>query len=456
MEPFYQLATIGGASARHSLLTEHLASGVTMDSLAAIFSGPYVLGFSTLIYLLMSLMVTLVSESMTVKPTSYCVQKVSSSQPCNPAWVINLPVTHVLQALLVIVIVAIAAMAFINLRRRSGVESDPSCLASVISLLGDRVLMEDLQSIHLQADRKHVTYALDFYSMIPGLQKYGIVKTSSHMVSGEAFVQRDTGYTAVQNPAASTHTKARQSINTSTTIDSVILLVLIFGLFGMILGYRITTDDFGGFNTFMNDNNFGPRFLLSGAAVIIGFGIKRIEHDIRIMEIYRGMNQSPQPAKRSVLASMMQTTYSNVFVAMRRGQWFAAFIALVTISSEILTVAVSGIPASTSQIPQAYRACTNVSLVILAVMATAVILVLFRSRSDPDLPRNPDTLAHTLLYLCGSNMLQQPRALDENHQENTTRKTRSRYDGRLFDFGWATGVDGRTRWTVKEVINHEK
>lgn len=462
MEPFYQLASTEGASAKHSLLTEYLASGVTLDSITSIFEGRYVLGLSSFIFLLMSLLVSLVSESMTVTATAYCKTEISDHQPCNAAWVINLPIVHLIQALLVILFLLMAVMALLNQRRQSGIESDPSRLVALVKLLGDHTFINELRNIHPLASSAEVrgtlrgnVYKLGFYNAASGLRKYGITNASSQVSSGEDFIQNEIGYMAVQNPNMSSHPKPRRRKSAGKIVHDLLLLALVTGLFTLILAYWEIEDLDNPLNKFMNSETFGPHFLLSVAAVIIGFGIKRIEHEIRVTETYRHMSRTPQPADRSVLTSLSQTTFTNLYNGMRRRQWFAAFTGLVTILSEILIIAVTGIPESSAQIALAYKICTFTSLIILGLLIITIVSVLIRRASNPDIPRNPDTLANTLLYLCGSNMVQQhiEVAGDDGSDD---KQLIHECAGKQFDFGWSSGVDGRTRWTVNEVTSYNR
>src|SRR2546421_260868 len=114
------------------------------------------------------------------------------------------------------------------------------------------------------------------------------------------------------------------------------------------------------------------------------------------MEPYRRMANGQQPARAedSVYASPTGTPFTTVFVALARRSYAVAVIAAVALLSQMLIIAVPGVPFSEGQIVPAYRASTFVSLAILGLMALAFGIVVARHRGDPPMPRAPDTPVH--------------------------------------------------------------
>ena len=437
MEPFYQLAKSGGARAEDSLLADYLSSGLSLNSLQSLFSGHLVMLCTSTVQLLMGVVVTLAGESMTVKPTAFDPE---THQPGQPAWFINTAALRTLQALLSVVFVLVFSIIALNWRRKSDLASDPSTIASMASLLGHSSIIEDLNNISPAATKNEVKqalagkqYKLAHFQDGLGRQQFGIMKTVS---SNQPTV---TGYTSVSNPATLPDRpgKSRQNL---VLLRDVVFLLVILALFGIILAYKFIHGN-QPLNVFLNSNGFGPRFILSGVAVLISSGWKRLEREVRVMEPYRRMARRLSPAQTTVLASMTASPFTTAFVAPRRGWYFVSFIAVVTISSEVLLIAIPGVPFSTAQILPAYLASTYVSLAILAVMAIAVIAILIRRSGDPDLPREPDTLALVWLYLCGSNMVGTDIAASESSEKHQSKS---------YWFGRSLGADGRRRWVVNE------
>jgi hypothetical protein len=471
MAPFYQLARRGGASAEESLLADYLSGGLSLHTLRAMWRGNRVLLLAGLVHLGTALVVTLAGESMSVRPTGYCHTHASTHQPCDPTWVINRPVVRIMEALLCAVFVLVVALLLHTRKRFSGVFTNPSWISSMADLLGHPAFVEDLRNIPPFATADEVKaalagnrYMLAKFEVPGGRLRYGVIKTEegppSSASSSPPPLQTQAGYMAFPNPEYQRYySPPRKSWQTSVVglLDVGFFLAVVLALFSIILAYWFLSGD-DPLNNFFNSNSFGPRFLLTGGAVVAGSGWKRFEREARIMEPYRRMADRRQPtyAEDSIYASPTGTPFSTVFVALVRRSYAVAVIAAVALLSQVLIIAVPGVPFSAGQIAPAYRASTFVSLAILGVMVLAFGVVLARRRGDPPMPRDPDTPAHVWLYLCASRMVDTSRGLEvvgnrvyPNRDCGDTAGVRCSY--------WcavSTGVDARMRWMVDEDRYH--
>jgi len=466
MQPFYRLARRSGASAEESLLADYLSGGLSLDTLRAMWRGNWVLLLAGLVHVGTALVVTLAGESMKVKPTGYCHTHVSTHQPCDPVWVINRPVVRVMEALLCAIFVLVVALLLHTRRRFSGVFTDPSCISSMADLLGHPAFVEDLRNIppFATADEVKAALAGNWYMLtgfeVPGGRlRYGVVKTEEGPPSS-APSQTPAGYTAFPNPGYQyCDPPPRKSWQASVVglLDVAFFLVVVLALFSIILAYWFLKGD-DPLNNFFNSDTFGPRFLLTGGAVAASSGWKRFEREARIMEPYRRMADGQQLARAedSIYVSPTGTPFSTVFVALARRNYAVAVIAAVALLSQVLIIAVPGVPFSDGQIVPAYRASTFVSLAILGVMALAFGVVVARRRGDPPMPRAPDTPVHVWLYLCASRMVDTSHGLEV--VGNRVYPYRDCGDAAgvrcSYWFGLSTGVDARRRWMVDEYRYH--
>ena len=471
MEPFYQLARRGGASAEESLLADYLSSGLSLGTLRAMWRGNWVLLLAGLVYLGTALVVTLAGESMRVIPTGYCHTPVSTHQPCDPVWVINRPVVRVMEALLCATFVLVVALLLHTRKRFSGVFMDPSWISSMADLLGHPAFVEDLRNIppFATADEVKAALAGNWYKLtsfeVPGGRlRYGVVKTEEGAPSSSSSSlspsQTPAGYTAFQNlEYQHHHSPPRKSWQASVTrfLDVGFFLAVVLALFSIILAYWFLRGD-DPLNNFFNSDTFGPRFLLTGGAVVAGTGWKRFEREARIMEPYRRMADGRQLARAedSVHVSLTGTPFSTAFVALVRRSYAVAAIAAVALLSQVLIIAVPGVPFGAGQIWPAYRASTFVSLAILGVMVLAFGVVVARRRGDPPMPRDPDIPVHVWLYLCASRMVDTSRGLEVVGNRVYPYGDRGDTAG-VSCFYWcalSTGVDARRRWMVDEDRYH--
>jgi hypothetical protein len=467
MEPFYQLARRGGASAEESLLADYLSSGLSLGTLRAMWRGNWVLLLGGLVYLGSALVVTLAGESMRVSPTGYCHTHVSTHQPCNPVWVVNRPVVRVMETLLCATLVLVIALLLHTRKRFSGVFTDPSWISSMADLLGDPAFVEDLRNIppFATADEVKAALAGNWYKLtsfeVPGGRlRYGVVKTEEGPPSSLPPSQTLAGYTAFPNlEYQHHHSPPRKSLQASVArfLDVGFFLAVVLALFSIILAYWFLRGD-DPLNNFFNGDTFGPRFLLTGGAVVAGSGWKRFEREARIMEPYRRMADRQQLARAedSVRVSLTGTPFSTAFVALARRSYAVAVIAAVTLLSQVLIIAVPGVPFGAGQIIPAYRASTFVSLAILGVMVLAFGVVVARRRGDPPIPRDPDTPVHVWLYLCASRMVDTSRGLEVVGNRVYPYGDRGDTAG-VRCYYWcalSTGVDARRRWMVEEDRYH--
>lgn len=458
MEPFYQLAKPCGAEAQHTLLADYLSSGLSLDSLHSLLSGHWVMICASSVQILMGLIVTLAGESMTVKPTSYSP---ITGEPDEPEWFVNVPAMRALQVLMAIVFVLVFSLIVLNWNRQSGVDSDPSTIGFMARVLNHPSLIQDLRSIPAAATKKEVKQALSGNRYILadcpddfGRLQYGVVKIRSSTESAATELK------SLVSPSATPAIQPIRSQPWLILIRDIICLLVTLALFGIIVAYK-NIHGAEPLNVFLNNNNtFGPRFILSGVAVLINSAWKRFEREVRTMEPYRLMSHCPSPAATTINASTTASAFTTVFVAARRRWSFVSLIAAVTVSSELLLLAIPGVPFSTAQIETVYLASTYTSLVVLGLMVLTLIALLVRRQHDPRVPRRPDTLAGVWLYLCASDMIASggaERGSGGSTETEIGTKTESE-DGkegdgggedRMYWFARSPGPDGRSRWTVR-------
>lgn len=439
MEPFYQMASPDGALAKDSILVEYLSSAMSISTLRTILSGHWVMLLASIIYFSAGLLAPLASESMGVRPTATCHTAIAVDQPCAPTWIVFLPAARALEALLAFLFIAVLLLLIVSSRRVSGVYENPTSIRSMVNLLGEPAVQRDFQDIEPNATKSDVKkalagnrYRLGYFEASPGSHRFGLIKvTQTEPWQGPSS---QYGYTAVDNPSQPCENKSRPPRWSRFLRDGLFLLLLLT-LFGLILGYYLDGSQTDSLNKFFNSNTFGPRFLLSGLAVLISGGWKQAERETRIMEPYRKLASGLKPGTGTIDVTMTGTPYSTVFIALGRGDLFVSWTALMAILSDILIIAVTGVPFSPAQIHEAGLASFYISFGILGLMILSLLAVVIRRRSNPRMPRDPDTLAHVWLYVCASSMTQKEGEMYQS-------------DASQYWFGLSTGSDGKQRWMI--------
>jgi len=440
MEPFYRLAQPQGVQAKDSILLEYLSSAMSTSTFQDVFSGHWIMLLTSIIYFTTGLLTSFASESMGALPTATCSTTIAVAQPCAPAWIVFLPVTRVLEATLAFLFIVVFLLLILSRKRTSGLHENPTSIRSMANLLGEQEALRDFQSIDPNATKSDVKkvlssnrYKIGFYEVSLGSHRLGLIKVAQAEQLREPASKH--GYTAVDNPSQPSENKSRRR-SWSNYLKNGLLLILILTLFSLTLGYYFDSKP-DAFNKFFNSSTFGPRFLLSGLAVLISNGWKGIEREARIMEPYRKLWSGQRSGKVTVDTTMTGSPYSTLFIALGRGDFFISWIALLTVLSDVLIIAVAGIPFRPAQIYEAGIASFYISFAIQGLMILGLLAVLMRRRSYPRIPRNPDTLAHVWLYLCASNMV---RKGTETHQSDKSQ----------YWFGLSTRPDGKRCWTIDE------
>jgi len=122
-----------------------------------------------------------------------------------------------------------------------------------------------------------------------------------------------------------------------------------------------------------------------------------------------------------------------------RGRIFLASISFIVILSDVLTVALAGIPFNSAQSYTGYVISTFLSFSIIMLIIIALLVVLFRGEV-PILPYGVDSVLSVLLYLCHSEML--PAFRELNMLDIETRNKRILDMGRRYKYGRVADLDG--------------
>jgi Protein of unknown function (DUF3433) len=173
--------------------------------------------------------------------------------------------------------------------------------------------------------------------------------------------------------------------------------------------------------------------------------------DIRTLHPYLQLAKHDASPSSTILVPFYSHPVTALFGSLRGGiHLFPAFISFIVLLSEVMTVAIAGVPYSSASSYTAYTVSTFLSIGIIGIMLFALVLVYFVFMRDPlELPRRPDTVANTLSFLCGSKAmvrsLKDLACVDGRERRKVIVGMRRRYK---LDIG--VGMDGKERWTIDE------
>ena len=448
MEPFYQLQKPGGATVSETLLANYLSTWLSWRSFRSILLGQWVMIVTTLTYAFMSLLSPLATEMMSTIPTAWCiVNEKGDQQRCKLRWILQKPWTRGLEAVLALITLLIVILMIMNYRRKSGVQNNPSTLASMASLFHHRETIDELRALDPAASDKVIdqalsgsSYKIELYRKLDRSYHYGLVKVDP--VSPTAIRDR---YNPVNNPHNITMMGSGQSHFTGRALRDSIFLLWVAATFAVVLGYYLAKGK-SPFNDFFNSGKWYPRFILTSVAVLINLHWKTLEREVRVISPYRRLCARRARPDQTILVALNGTPMTSIIPSLYREDIFHAFIAFIAITSDFLIIVIAGVPFSKTQVWTAFLGSAYASMAILCLMMVALFsLFIWRVQNEKmRLPREPDTLLGVWMMLANDrNVLRQEFKGAHDRDVMGQVSQRCMREGRTYYAGWLD-------WDMKE------
>jgi hypothetical protein len=460
---------------------------IVPEPLLALFSGhSFMLLVSSITYII-DLVAPLSAEFLAVDVQHGCVHQPDAdvNHPCPPRLIVRLLPARTLQAVLGLIAVLIILTLLLNIKRHSGVYSNPSSIAAVASLLHHPDTLEDFKEL-ADADDKEVDrvlsenrYRLAHYQAGYDGMKYGIVpvmKVEKHEVNN---ITKGT-YSAVANPESGVqvlrHKRTFWQKHFWRTLGDVTQGFMLLGLFGVLLGFYFDGSD-SGFNRFFLSQKFGPKFVLVFAAGLIVTQWRRLERgkttinhvslypiivvlihvlstEVRSYQPYRHLSsKSSSYPTHTILSTTTSTPWSTLPLSLYHREIFTALVAFCYILSEVLVIAVATIPYSNNQYYLAFLAGIYIAFSILGLQIFCFFaLVTWWRRTGPHLDRDPDTLLGVWTLLASSGIRKDFEDLGTAGRRDLVR-TVERWDKRYW-LGEVVGRDGVARMGIHADTAH--
>ena len=470
MEPFYQLASPGGASAQATLTADYLSTGLSLSFVKAASGNQWVMLLAGQVQFGLAVVVLLVSESMNVVPTALCKTEISDHQPCSPKWVVNTPIIRAMEVLLVTCFSMVLMILVLNRQRVSGIYTNPSRIATVADILVHKPLIQEIRDLPASATKPQVEIDLrDSRYMLgtfiaDGREQYGIIKLDSEVLA----LEKEPLYKSMSRRL---NCWLVELVDTTTEalpfLADTICMLCCFLLFILIMIYKVLPEkDQSAYNRWMSSGQIGPNLLLSGFAVLIGFLVKRKERLLRLSHPYVLLAKGPQPASETITAAIQTTQFTALWEGFFNGDISLALLSLAAILSDIMLIIIPGIPFSNAQTRPVYLASTYTCMGILVIIFIVQVRITFKEwrRGHTECP---DTLAAVLMRLCASRFVEEKNKQEERNKElgptlvaevevDYEYKQKERYEGvnreRRYRFGCMEGIDGVQRYMIEEDV----
>lgn len=453
MESFFQLARRKGASAESSLLLHYGSDSLPVVLYRSIASGHSTVFLGAFISLLLAISVPFASEVLHITTTGTCTGA-NSGKECNPQLELRGPLAKFEAAVLGISFCAIACLAMYYAKRPTGIRGEASSIAGMATLLHDPLFLDKIHRLSrtaLKSDREMLLQE-NFFAIaeLPQEQHQSSPPQSSIQLRPRPSQSSNIVYSSL--PANhENHTKDKTlpiTQNPSSPLvmsraSMLLMALLLISLLVLILYNKIVGTS-SGFERFMDSQSMGVRFLMTTLGVLIKFYWVSLEKEIRTREPYRRLSLGKARPEHTILVASRSHPLTALSCNLLRCHFFLAFLALVALLSEVLTVALAGVPFSSAQSYNGYLVSTYLSVSIIALMLVALGLAIFRRTDDLHLPYPLGSILSTMLYLCNSCMLEDFKNLSSLDTRTRNRRIVSwgkRYKLADLDGGVTFGVD---------------
>ena len=288
MEPFFQLATRGGADASSSLLLNYASASLPVVLFKSIKKAHGAVVWSSVVALVISICVPLASETLYISTSGTCSSTEDGSD-CEPSLASRPALARVEQALVGVIFLIVAYLAVWYRRRQSGIYAEATSIVGVATLLHDPIVLDDLRRISPHASASEIEKILEN-------RKYGLGSSSGRgLSSGYGLIilggaptsppEKETGRhlpvpsdneNKAANPKSLRQSGWKAKRAPSLRVPALIAFwVTLAGLLALIIYYRFSgprqtgVPTRSGFERFMDSQSIGVRFLTTALGVLI-------------------------------------------------------------------------------------------------------------------------------------------------------------------------------------------
>ncbi|KAL9106897.1 MAG: hypothetical protein Q9227_008145 [Pyrenula ochraceoflavens] len=437
LEPYYQLSKRNGNVASQSLNLDHLTLWSYLVPFKAATFRQWAVFYSAVGNLLAtSAAPALQNPALQLSRNGNCHPKNNEANCPSGEKLFFVSVDAVWSRLLtssLILTAAFAAVVLYQLRRKSGLLSDPKGIAGIASMATKSHILQDFQGMDLATHRQIHKRLQD--------RRYLLYKSS--IWQGE-YGKRIDPYKPPEKGAENPHPLMLR-IHTAVAFISFLIFCLIV----------IPIINFTPARALPRNASWLPILV----ATIIKMLWTTFEFDVRMMEPFYILSKGNAYSDETLTLDYQGTPYGWFpLKALLNGHYIPAIVGLGSILLDILTVTVSSFSVNgennlqnstlgNSETPKSFQTSVALSITIIVYCILSSTLVYVRRR-HPFLPRQPSTIASILCFIYSSNMLYD--FVDTERLSNAQMERRLQDKGKRYGLGWFKGLDGRMHVAVDE------
>ncbi|KAK3314049.1 hypothetical protein B0H66DRAFT_483994 [Apodospora peruviana] len=444
MTPFQALTRSGGVPVKDSLLLSSSGGENFLQARWAAVRLAYchkepVLLLSDLLLGLVVVLVSLASEGVGMTLEGDCEE--GGFQGCYLSLAIVQGPARAAEGLLVAICLGVVGVGVCVGRSRSqwrsGVRSNPRCIAAVAGLLAasDGRVKELILGVDTPTDGKLVPAKglRDWF----GEQRFAMAESGGGIVVVGDPLRRRATFSSGQQRTPSGGLKRQYTNMTTRHKNTVVLeygfrvlfLAILCGLLSIVVYYgstQLRRDDL--FEHFMDSQTFGVAFLFTGTGVVMDLFWDHFFSRTEMLEPYRRLARPTASTHADLIRPRSSNVFSGLFRAAVHGNVFAGAVASAGVLAKFVPIFLANVPFRLTLTWITFMTCTWISVTILSLMVV-VLLVSFLVRW-PYLPVDPGTIAGCMYYVCDSRMLADLKAvadLDEGARHRHLRDIGMRY-----------------------------
>jgi hypothetical protein len=444
LEAYYQLSQPTGSTAAASLNMDHLRALSYFVPFTAMKLRQWAVFFSSLGNILAtSIAPSLQNPSLVLvqNPKGDPNSKDNNPQPeffvrISPGWSRALTSSLVVTA-------AIGMFLFIQLRRKSGLLSDPKGIAGIAAMATKSHILADFQGMDI-ATRGEIHHKL---------QHRRFVLYKSSIWPGEWNRATELSPESVRK-SESTHP---------------LMLRLKAGIpFISFMSLCLVSIPIINFTTARVIPNAQP-WLPVLAATLIKMLWTAFESDVRLMEPFYILSNGCAPPQMSLTLDYQGTVYAWMPIkALLNGHFLVALVGLCSVLLDVLTVTVSSFSVNSavflhasknkdvSNQDETYASFWGSVMLSIAILSFSIIAaaLVYTRRRHPFLPREPSTIAAVLAFIFASNMLDDFIDTERYTNKQMEAMLKSKVDAngnpKKYGLGWFKGRDGQVHCAIDE------
>jgi len=441
LEPYYRLSQPQGARASSSLNLDHMTMFQYLVPFKAFRLRQWAVFFSTIGNIIASTIApALQNPSIYVDKNPNCPE--NEEDKCfdglpryrvriSPIWSRSLSTSYAVIAMITIIL-------FVQLRRKSGLLSDPKGIAGIASMATKSHILHDFHGMD-EATRGQIHKRL---------QHRQFVLYKSSIWQGE--------WNSSTEPIQESENRLRSPHPIMLQLRAGWFLLGFMGV--MLVGVSLVS--LGPLNAIPNAVPWLPVLL----ATLLKTVFMTFESDVRLMEPFYQLSKGNATPQNSLTLDYQATMYGWMPIkAMFKKHWLVALVGFSSVALDVLTVTVSsfsvnagsllrshvkgGSNSSQDETFASFMASTVLSITILVFVMTSTSLIYLRRR-HPFLPREPSTIAAVLAFIYASKMLND--FIDTETFNNKQMEARLKSLGKTYGLGWFRGRDGKVHCAIDE------